>query len=86
MCQDTPTKKISEKIGNRMWRGCWTTSKKLFLENPSEICGGRWVSKSLIFPNNIGKSDFLEMCLTHVWTSEKAKWRSEGDDVAIRLN
>ena len=60
-------------------------SKKLFLGNPSEISEGRWVSKSSIFPNNIGKSDFSKVRKTHVRTLDLAKLISEGDDVAINL-
>ena len=58
-------------------------SKKLFLGNPSEICEGRWVSESSIFPNNFAKSDFSKVRKTHVRTLDLAKLISEGDDVAI---
>ena len=57
VCQDTPTKKISKKIGNRMWRGCRTMSKKLFLDYSSEIYWRRCLSKTSILRSTFEKSD-----------------------------
>ena len=85
VCQDDLNLKNFQKFGNRMWRGCLTTSKKLFLGNPSEICEGRWFLKCSNFPNNIGKSDFSKVREMRFPATQMAKRRSEGDDVAIQL-
>ena len=79
-------RKKFQKIWAHQWRASDLRSKKLFSFDPTWFCKTQNVFKLVNIPNNFQKKWLSEMGKTSVRTTEKAKWRSEGDDVAITLD